>query len=209
MKLIKYLPKYYAKSRVMQEILSAFEAELETVNARTDSVQDELRVNKADEYLSLHELDVGLESYGGTGTSGDITTRRGRVLSRLRGTGTATKAMIKNVIASFVDGGIEIVEHSAEFRVEIIFIDYEGTPPDSKNIQLAIEEIKPAHLVIWYIQTFETAIDDVYIAASSAGSYTKFELPTRTPEQPASCDTAYVGTVAGQYLKYETITTGA
>ena len=142
MSLINLMPKYYAKSCVMKVVLGSLEAELKVANIKVEKTQDELFVIKADEHLALHEQDVGVELQGSV-----IATRRGRVLLRLRGTGTATKAHIQNIVSAFVDGAVEVTEYFSEyFFTAKIRLNKEEGYNATNNINYAIDEIKPAHL---------------------------------------------------------------
>ena len=115
-----------------------------------------------DRDIKSHEEDVGLVP----DTSADIETRRGRVLSKLRGTGTVTKTMMKNVAASFVNGDIEIIEYPSEYCFAVKFTSKTGVPYNITDIQAMIEEIKPAHLAVKYIFTYrlwQDILDEIQI----------------------------------------------
>ena len=76
-------------------------------------------------------------------------------MSKLRGTGTVTKSMMKNVAASFVNGDIEIIEYPSEYCFAVKFTSRTGIPYNISDIQAMIEEIKPAHLAVEYIFTYK------------------------------------------------------
>ena len=99
------MPNYYKKSAVMKEIVDSIEVEFNRLQNVTVLTENQFFVVLSDRDISKHEQDVGLSP----DTEADIDTRRGRVLSKLRGTGTVTKAMMKNVAKSFVNGEIEII----------------------------------------------------------------------------------------------------
>ena len=75
-------------------------------------------------------------------------------MSRLRGTGTVTKTMMKNVAASFVNGDIEIIEYPSQYCFAVKFTSRTGIPYNIADIQAMVEEIKPAHLAVEYIFTY-------------------------------------------------------
>jgi hypothetical protein len=134
----------------MREIFGAFDDEIRRLNIRVDTTQDQLFIMSADEGLHLHERDASLSPCG------DIDLRRSRVLSKLRGTGTATKQMIKDVIGSFVGGKILITEYAVKFLIDIRFVGYRGVPDNLESIVAAVEEVKPAHLVLTFSFTYAT-----------------------------------------------------
>ena len=87
-------------------------------------------------------------------------------LEKLRGTGTVTKTMMKNVAASFVNGDIEVIEYPSEYCFAVKFTSKTGVPYNIADIQAMIEEIKPAHLAVEYIFTYrlwQDIIDEIQI----------------------------------------------
>lgn len=134
----------------MQEIMQSIESEINLLKEGITLTENQFFVILADENIVNHEQDVGITS----DLSADIETRRGRVLSKLRGTGTVTKSMMKNVAASFVNGNIQIIEYPSEYCFAVKFTSKTGIPYNITDIQNMIEEIKPAHLAVEYIFTY-------------------------------------------------------
>lgn len=144
------MPAYYKKSRVMKEIINSIDNEIQRLQNTVAITENQFFVTLADRDIQKHEQDVGLIS----DAVADIETRRGRILSKLRGTGTVTKTMMKNVAASFVNGDIEITEYPSEYCFAVKFTSRTGVPYNISDIQKMIEEIKPAHLAVEYIFTY-------------------------------------------------------
>lgn len=138
------------------------ENEFERLKSETTLTENQFFVILSDRDIKNHEEDVGLVP----DASADIETRRGRVLSKLRGTGTVTKTMMKNVAASFVNGDIEIIEYPSEYCFAVKFTSKTGVPYNIADIQAMIEEIKPAHLAVEYIFTYrlwQDILDEIQI----------------------------------------------
>ena len=148
--LMRYLPKYYQHSAVMREILGAFECELDALNINVDELSKQFFIFESEKELRLHERDVGLNP----DTAFPLDTRRGRVLSRLRGTGTVTREMLRNVVGSFVGGTVEITEEFSKYLITIKFTGYRGVPENIETIKLAVGEIQPAHLALEFEFTY-------------------------------------------------------
>ena len=146
----EYLPSYYRKSKVMNQLMDSLELEYERLKQEVELTENQFFVLLADKNISNHEVDVGITP----DPSADLETKRGRVLSKLRGTGTVTKTMMKNVAASFVNGEIEIIEYASEYLFAVKFMSKQGVPYNLADIQKVIEDIKPAHLVVEYIFTY-------------------------------------------------------
>ena len=134
----------------MQELFDSIESEFQRLKDKVTLTENQFFVILSDENITLHEQDVGLA----VDTNADLDTRRGRVLSKLRGTGTVTKTMMKNVAASFVNGDIEIIEYPSQYCFSVKFTSRTGVPYNIADIQAMIEEIKPAHLAVEYIFTY-------------------------------------------------------
>ena len=160
--MLEKLPGYYRKSKVMTELCKSIENEFERLKQETILTENQFFVILSDRDIKSHEEDVGLVS----DASADIETRRSRVLSKLRGTGTVTKTMMKNVAASFVNGDIEIIEYPSEYCFAVKFTSKTGVPYNIADIQAMIEEIKPAHLAVEYIFTYrlwQDILDEIQI----------------------------------------------
>lgn len=144
------MPNYYRKSKVMTELLSSIEKEVNRLNDEVTLTENQFFVLLSDKDIERHERDVGIP----LDMSADIDTRRSRVLSKLRGTGTVTKTMMKNVAASFVNGDIEVVEYPSRYCFAVRFTSKDGVPYNIEDIKAMIEEIKPAHLAVEYVFTY-------------------------------------------------------
>lgn len=156
------MPGYYRKSKVMNDLIHSIENKFERLKTETALTENQFFVILSDRDIKNHEEDVGLVP----DTSADIETRRGRVLSKLRGTGTVTKTMMKNVAASFVNGDIEIIEYPSEYCFAVKFTSKTGVPYNITDIQTMIEEVKPAHLAVEYIFTYrlwQDILDEIQI----------------------------------------------
>lgn len=134
----------------MNTLMDSLESEYKLLKQEVQLTENQFFVLLADKNLSDHEKDAGITP----DRSADLETRRGRVLSKLRGTGTVTKTMMKNVAASFVNGEIEITEYAPQYLFSVKFKSKRGVPCNLSDIQAAIEDIKPAHLAVEYIFTY-------------------------------------------------------
>lgn len=76
--------------------------------------------------------------------------RREIIKSKLRGQGTVTVGLIKNVAESYNNGEVEVIEDTPNYSFTIKFIAHDGIPQNLTNLKAAIEEIKPAHLNVLY-----------------------------------------------------------
>ena len=175
-----YVPKYYQDIREARAIIDAGSGSIDELNVAIDDVLDQFYVDTATWGLDIWERIVGLpsmatysvwssmekksvifdllelktwdtieRSYGAS-----IDDRRAAIKSRLRGTGTVTKDMLKSVCASYTGGTVDIIENSSAFTVQIVFTDIAGVPSNMDALQAVVRDIMPAHLAIEYVYRY-------------------------------------------------------
>ena len=88
--------------------------------------------------------------------SKSLEARRSVLIARLRGQGTTTPELVKNVAISFDYGAVEVNETDEDYTVNIIFTDILGIPADIEDFKRAIEDAAPAHLVLKYTYKHNT-----------------------------------------------------
>lgn len=148
--MLTYLPWYYQGSSVMQAILEASGAEFDALRAALDGVLDQAFVVRASWSLDRWESELGLPPVLGWTDQ----QRRERILSKLRGFGTATIARIKAYAETFEYGTVSVSEDVLGFALYIRFVDTRGIPAKMAEFQAAIREIVPAHLDITFLFTY-------------------------------------------------------
>ena len=172
MSLIDLLPDYYSGSTQVTELQGAFETWTDALLAAKKDLFDQMNVFTATWGLSAWEKALGLE----TNVSKPYAYRRERVMSKLRGAGTTTTALIRNVAESFSNGEVTILEHNEENKFEVKFTGTIGNPPNMEDLTAAIEEIKPAHLAYSYLYVYNT--NNTFKAQTHAhlAAYTHYQL---------------------------------
>lgn len=144
--MLTYLPRYYETSRIMRAILQAEGAEFDKLRQALDETLDQFFVNTATWGLDKWEAELGLP----VTPDQPEAERRGKIISRLRGYGTATIAVVKQVAEAYDKGAIDIVEDHAAYTVTIQFVDTTGVPPNLDDLKAAVRAVVPAHLEILY-----------------------------------------------------------
>lgn len=152
MGLIDLLPEYYKKSSEVVNLQEAFEHWTEALKDDKSDLFLQFNVTTATWGLSMWEKALKLE----TDVSKSYEFRRTRVMSKLRGAGTTTKEMIKNVAESFSNGEVEIIENNSAYSFTVKFVGTRGIPPNMDDLTAAIHEVKPAHLDFIYEFTYLT-----------------------------------------------------
>lgn len=164
------MPPYYKTSKVIDNLNNANAIELDNFDKKLDSILNQFFVDTADFSLSRWEKELAINN-----TYSDPALRRSKILSKLRGNGTITVNLIKNVAESFENGAVEIVENNPDYSFTVKFVGTRGIPPNLGDLKNAIEEIKPAHLAATYTFTFNTY---AYV-----GQFTHAQLNTKTHKQ--------------------------
>ncbi|MFS1513909.1 putative phage tail protein [Chengkuizengella sp. SCS-71B] len=174
--MLDYLPKYYnkspqvgntnnSKSSIVYNLIRQEAIEITKVNDITDgkdSILNQFYIEDATWGLAHWERIYGLV----TDESKSHEERRSVVKSKLRGIGTVTAALIKQVAESYRHGEVKVEEIPREHRIVITFIGELGIPKNLEDIQQVLAEITPAHLGINYIFTYMTWNDlDSYMLA--------------------------------------------
>lgn len=152
MRLIDLLPEFYNNGRETAGLQEVFGVELTEAQMARDDCFLQLDVNTATWGLDLWEEAYGIPKEAGK----PLEYRRTRIISKMRGAGTTTAVMIKNVAESFSNGSVEVDEIPNENRFDVRFVGTLGIPPNMDDLTSAIEEIKPAHLAYGYIFIWRT-----------------------------------------------------
>lgn len=144
--MLTYLPTYYETSRIMRALLQAEGAEFDKLRQALDEVLDQFFVRTATWGLDRWEEEVGLT----VTPDQPEAERRDKIISRLRGYGTATISVVKQVAEAYDKGAIDIVEDFPAYTITVQFVDTTGVPPNLDDLKAAVRALVPAHLEILY-----------------------------------------------------------
>lgn len=144
MKLIDKLPFFYSECPVTNTIQEGLNIEADVLVNKTDNTVDQLYVNSATWGLELWEKFVGI-----TKSSGSLTDRRLRIITKLTSKRTTTLEVMKELCKTYVNE-VDVKEIFEEYKILITLTEKEESDlPKEYNlneINNAIWEIKPAHL---------------------------------------------------------------
>jgi uncharacterized protein YmfQ (DUF2313 family) len=165
-----YVPDLVSGSLVFAEIYATHGSELDDVSAAAADILSQCFIDSATWGLKNWETFLGIP----IDESKQYDYRQSVIKSKIRGVGTVTVSLIKNVAESFSNGEVTIAEYNSESRFEIKFTGTLGTPPNMGDLSSAIEEIKPAHLSYSYVY--------IYRRHSQLSLYTHAQLSAYTHE---------------------------
>lgn len=150
------LPDYYmpkeagGKLGIVGNLITREARELIDFNAEIREVLDQFFIDRATWGLSAWEAVCGIPS----NEDKPLEQRRSVIKSKIRGAGTVTLAVIKEVADSFENGEIQVQENFNHYEVVITFIGKRGVPPNLPDMQNALREIVPAHLQLVFQFTY-------------------------------------------------------
>ncbi|MGC4378411.1 YmfQ family protein [Fictibacillus sp. Mic-4] len=147
-----YLPNYYEEIREANTIIDVESMAIEQLNSDIQDVLNQFFVDTATWGLANWESLCGIP----TDESKPYDQRRSVIKSKIRGIGTVTVSLIKNVAESYANGGVTVTEDSENYTIKVKFVGKLGIPPNIDDIKNVLREIIPAHLVITYEFTFLT-----------------------------------------------------
>ncbi|MEG0261167.1 MAG: putative phage tail protein [Lysinibacillus sp.] len=142
------LPQFYDGIRDFREILNANANNLTAIDNNMDAVLDQLFLETATWGLARWEKIFGITP----DESKPLEQRRSLVKSKIRGAGVTTTQLVKEVAESWYNGEIDVIEGLGIIGIK--FKSRLGVPPNLKDLEKALREIMPAHLVIEYLFTF-------------------------------------------------------
>lgn len=148
-KMIDALPIFMRKSKVFNEIFNAEEKQFGKLNIDVNDLRLQMDINTATWGLDVYERELKIP----IDTNKPIDERRSVIKSKLRGSGKADAALIKMVADSFTNGGVDVL---FDGQIGIIFNDTLGIPPNLQDLEHALDDIKPAHLNIYYEFMYRT-----------------------------------------------------
>ena len=97
------------------------------------------------EKLLAYEKEAGITPLEGQSESG----RRSSVEAKWKSSGKVDVAMLQAVADSWKNGRVDV--DFVENKIQITFSDEYGLPADRKGLEIALDDVKPAHLPIIYL----------------------------------------------------------
>lgn len=110
-------------------------------------VEAQLNVGTATWGLKLWERDYGLTP----DVSETDEERRARVRSHMRGAGTTTVDMLRNLTAAYLGGETAVDDTRELWHLMITFIGVVGVPSNMGDLIAAVTAARPAHMIVDYI----------------------------------------------------------
>lgn len=164
-----YVPEYYEDFTEVEQILDSRAEESIRLLEAVRSVLDQYFIVKATWALPEYERIFGIQHNSALSDE----ERRSVVMSKMRGAGSATAEMVKQVAESFVNGEIDVENNSAEYTVKITFVGNRGIPTNLDDVEKALRDVVPAHLDVVFEFTYLrwSEVDAAGLRWSDLGAY--------------------------------------
>lgn len=141
-----YLPSYYRGVLEMEKLLGAEGPELEQLGNQVADLLNQAYPESTTWALGRYENELQIE----VDRNKPVEQRRSVVISKMRGYGKVSGAMIRNIAQAFDGGNVEVGVASAEYKIIITFVDTLGIPANLDDLKRVLEDIKPAHMELSY-----------------------------------------------------------
>lgn len=174
MDLMMLLPDYYENNETMRILQGVISDETENLEQGLTDTVDQCFPVTASNLLERWERVLGLE----VDASKTPEFRRERILAKISGAGTTTKAMIVDTASRYSNGAVEVIEDNTHYRFTVKFVGTLGIPGNMADLKLTIEEIKPAHLAVDYEYVYNTWSDVGSLTWEQAAGHTWKEIRT-------------------------------
>lgn len=148
--LLKYISPFLREATVFKNLDEAMSYELGVLALEEDAILKEFFVDTATFGLSYFENEYGIQ----TDLNKTYEDRREIIKAKMRGSGTTSLSMIKNVSEAFSGGEVNVIEHPESYSFTIQFIGILGIPKNLEAFKETLETIKPAHLAYDFKYTY-------------------------------------------------------
>lgn len=174
MDLMKLLPwNVYHDQEQVADFQGAIGSQLAELLRYRDDLYLQFRLSSASWGMAAHEADYGIP----VNPELSLEQRKRRWRAKRQGRGTTKSSVIEQIASDFTGLRCQVVEFPEEDRFELWAYMESGIPALTNDLIRMIEEIKPAHLGVYYCNR------DVVLATLHAASFSvpRIRNPIRPP----------------------------
>jgi len=149
--MISCLHKLYRTDPWVNELFNSAGIELDSIGNLLDEIEQQMFFDTvADDGLKVYEKDLGIV----TNTSLSLADRRSAVSAKWKMGDKSDLTLIQLIADSWHNGAVDVEFINGKIHAE--FVSIYGIPTDIDGLKDAIEQIKPAHLAIYYTFKYRT-----------------------------------------------------
>lgn len=142
-----YLPPILTDSAIFEELLKSEGIEFDNIYGKLADLELQFGVDTATWALDIYEKELNIT----TDYTKELDYRRSVIKSKWRGSGKLTNALIKIVCDSFSNGDVNV---TYDGTIHVQFTSVIGTPPNMDDLKNAVEQIKPAYILLDYLYRY-------------------------------------------------------
>lgn len=143
--LLRRMNKLNAMDPMVRNVMEAIATEMELSDAQVRQLVDDMFFDTCSEaMLDFYEREAEVAPMAGQ----DLDGRRASVEAKWKSSGRVDIEMLQAVADSWKNGKVDV--DFVNNKIQITFVDQFGLPADRAGLELAMDEVKPAHLPIIY-----------------------------------------------------------
>lgn len=172
MGIIDKINRLNARDPMVSNLMNAIQLELNEQKQATSQIGIDILFDECSEkVLSLYEKEAGVNP-----SSTTLADRRSAVMAKWLSDGVPSLAMIQQVADAWNYGKVKCTY--LDMTIHVSFVD-KGIPTGIDDLMAAIEKVKPAHLAVEYIFTYNTWNDIANMTWAEASDLTWEKLRVR------------------------------
>jgi len=145
-KLLERVNALNSNDIMVQDVLSAIGQTMDEADAKNAQiVADQFFDTCSEEMLEVYEREARITPLA----SQTIADRRSAVAAKWKSEGKVDIALLQAVANSWKYGKVDV--DFVDNKIQITFVDTVGVPTDTAGLELALDDVKPAHLPIYYL----------------------------------------------------------
>jgi hypothetical protein len=169
--MISYLNKLYRDDPWVNELFNSAGVEMDKIGDLLDEIVNQMFFDTAiEDGLMIYEKELGIT----TNTSLNLADRRSAISAKWKMGSKSDLELIQLIADSWHNGAVEVEFLSGKIHVQ--FVSIYGIPTDLDGLKDAIEQIKPAHLAIYYTFKYRTHGQLTSYTHVHLASYTHAEI---------------------------------
>lgn len=152
--LLRKMNKLNAIDPMVKNIMEAIAIEMDISDAQVQQLIDDMFFDSCSEaMLNFYEKEAAVVPMAGQNIDG----RRASVEAKWKSSGKIDIEMLQAVADSWKNGKVDV--DFVDNKIQITFVDQFGLPADRAGLELALDEVKPAHLPIVYFVRYLMVAD--------------------------------------------------